>query len=256
MCFLIFFPIADSVRAGSVTVFRSSLAQILAQQRESHPNLDVPYVLVFLTSMVISTGGQQTEGIFRIAANDSIVNQLRSAIESEQYEAFASNSPHVYACLLKQWLRELEKPLIPPEMYKDCIDTARGITPSSSSSSAANGKAAAGTLSRTANASAAADSNDSSQTYEVLGQQCVQLVQKSAKLPAEHRRTLLFLVRFLRSFLTPEASERTKMSVRNLAIVFAPTVMLNPDRQSESILGNTDAEADFLMYLFDTLSDA
>ncbi len=37
------------------------------------------------------------------------------------YEVKAS-SPHVPACLLKEWLRELSSPLIPPDMYQPCVD--------------------------------------------------------------------------------------------------------------------------------------
>ena len=46
---------------------------------------------------------------------------LDMRLDRRSYTLEGVDDPHVSASLFKHWLRELVDPLIPPEMYNDCI---------------------------------------------------------------------------------------------------------------------------------------
>lgn len=50
--------------------------------------------------------------------------EQRVRIENGNYDATGITDPNVPASLLKYWLRDLEKPLIPTELYDECVKFA------------------------------------------------------------------------------------------------------------------------------------
>lgn len=81
----------------------------------------IPSILPKLFEMVKNYGGYQSQGIFRKAANQFDVDALKKRIETKGDYSVAKEDPHIPACLIKIWLRELDVPLIPPAIYEDCL---------------------------------------------------------------------------------------------------------------------------------------
>lgn len=50
-----------------------------------------------------------------------LVSELKLRIDKGYYTLDGFDDPHVLASLFKLWLRELTDPLVPDEMYNDCI---------------------------------------------------------------------------------------------------------------------------------------
>jgi len=73
---------------------------------------------------MLALGGLRAEGIFRIPGDSDSVSELKLRIDRGYYTTDGVNDPHVLASLLKLWLRELCDPLIPEEMYNECITSS------------------------------------------------------------------------------------------------------------------------------------
>ena len=67
----------------------------------------------------------KAEGIFRVPGDGDAVSELKLRIDKGYYTLDGFDDPHVLASLLKLWLRELADPLIPDEMYNDCIQDSK-----------------------------------------------------------------------------------------------------------------------------------
>eukprot|EP01130_Rhizamoeba_saxonica_P011677 TRINITY_DN485_c0_g1_i1.p1 TRINITY_DN485_c0_g1~~TRINITY_DN485_c0_g1_i1.p1 ORF type:complete len:399 (-),score=81.40 TRINITY_DN485_c0_g1_i1:37-1233(-) len=107
-------------------VFGSTLEEIMEIQEEFAPDEDIPLVLTALAQAVIDLDGEQTEGIFRVPGDAEQVTRLRICIENGEYEIPEDIvDAHIPASLLKLWMRELEKPIIPEEKYLDAIAAAQ-----------------------------------------------------------------------------------------------------------------------------------
>jgi hypothetical protein len=85
----------------------------------------VPIILPFLADGILALGGTKSEGIFRIPGDGDIVSELKIRIERGYYNLEGVDDPHVPASLLKLWLRELCDPLVPTELYNDCVACSR-----------------------------------------------------------------------------------------------------------------------------------
>ena len=109
-------------------VFGSSLEEVMEEQRERNPGLQIPGVLKVLTRAILDMGGQATEGIFRVPGDIDAVNMLKLALNQNQRLPELTD-PHVPGSALKLWFRELPEPVIPDEFYESCIgqfDNAAG----------------------------------------------------------------------------------------------------------------------------------
>jgi hypothetical protein len=76
--------------------------------------------------------GYQTEGIFRVPGDVGDMANLRIEIEHGDYSASKVSDAHVPGSLLKLWMRELEKPIVPTDMYDAAIDAAKADDPEKS----------------------------------------------------------------------------------------------------------------------------
>lgn len=84
----------------------------------------MPIVLPFLADGILALGGSKAEGIFRVPGDGDAVSELRLRIDRGYYTLDGVDDPHVLASLLKLWLRELLDPLVPEELYNDCVARA------------------------------------------------------------------------------------------------------------------------------------
>eukprot|EP00479_Gromia_sphaerica_P006919 TRINITY_DN2120_c0_g1_i1.p1 TRINITY_DN2120_c0_g1~~TRINITY_DN2120_c0_g1_i1.p1 ORF type:complete len:167 (+),score=10.71 TRINITY_DN2120_c0_g1_i1:467-967(+) len=84
----------------------------------------IPSILKTLTDALWSNEAHKCEGVFRIAADVSVVNTLRAAIEESPDFSAEIRAADQVADILKQWLRDMSIPLIPSSVYELCIETA------------------------------------------------------------------------------------------------------------------------------------
>jgi len=106
-------------------IFGSTLIEVMEIQKEFAPEEEMPLVLTRLCKKVLELNGHKTEGIFRVPGDTEQVAALRIRIENGQYDWDDIIDPHVPASLLKFWMRELEEPIIPGNLYDEAIDSAR-----------------------------------------------------------------------------------------------------------------------------------
>lgn len=142
-------------------VFGESLEAQVSTQSSRWPNRKLPWVLVGLCEAILRLQGARQEGIFRIAGDVDEMSGLKLYLDclcpaqcpsdapeqlvrlAEQWKrqtqrssSGRSNNPlnavadvapvdvHVFACLLKQWFRELPEPLWPRELYTQALEQA------------------------------------------------------------------------------------------------------------------------------------
>ncbi|KAJ3140392.1 hypothetical protein HK100_009942 [Physocladia obscura] len=70
----------------------------------------------------------QNRGYFCVPGDIDKVNELRIRLERGKYDVTGISDPHVASSLLKLWLREVAEPLIPADLYDDCINIRREAT--------------------------------------------------------------------------------------------------------------------------------
>ncbi|KAH9040844.1 hypothetical protein EDB84DRAFT_1576937 [Lactarius hengduanensis] len=63
----------------------------------------------------------QSQGIFRVPGDSDAVAALKTRLDRGSYTLEGVDDPHMPASLFKLWLSELVDPLVPSEMYDDCI---------------------------------------------------------------------------------------------------------------------------------------
>ena len=122
----------------SPSLFGTTLSELMSVQKTKCPKLCLPWIQTTLSEAVLRLNGAKTEGIFRVPGDLDEVNNLkvkydqlwcsRDVLSTEPNGAddfidLMANiqDPHLPASLLKLWYRELYEPLIPHEMYDECI---------------------------------------------------------------------------------------------------------------------------------------
>ncbi|KEP51455.1 Rho GTPase-activating-like protein [Rhizoctonia solani 123E] len=113
---------ADS--AFNPSTFGESLSAIMRLQERTYANSKVPIILPFLADGILALGGTKSEGIFRIPGDADEVSDLRVRIDKGFYNLEGIDDCNVPASLFKLWLRELQEPLIPSDMYNACIQAS------------------------------------------------------------------------------------------------------------------------------------
>ncbi|KAI0295862.1 hypothetical protein B0F90DRAFT_1749029 [Multifurca ochricompacta] len=107
--------------AFNPSTFGEPLDAVFRLQERTYPTQRVPIVLPFLADGVLALGGTKAEGIFRVPGDSDAVATLKMRLDCGSYTLEGVDDPHVPASLFKLWLRELVDPLVPSEMYNDCI---------------------------------------------------------------------------------------------------------------------------------------
>ncbi|OCF54784.1 hypothetical protein L486_07920 [Kwoniella mangroviensis CBS 10435] len=107
------------------SVYGESLDRIMDLQKRAYPTLKVPVILPFLADGILALGGLQAEGIFRVPGDGDSVNELKSRMDRGHYQLKGIDDPHVASSLFKLWLRELEDPIIPSNLYNDALSASK-----------------------------------------------------------------------------------------------------------------------------------
>ncbi|CAL1708316.1 unnamed protein product [Somion occarium] len=111
--------------AFNPSIFGETLDVIFRLQERTYHHLKVPIILPFLADGILALGGTKSEGIFRVPGDGDAVSDLKLRIDKGYYTLEGCDDPTVLASLLKLWLRELCDPLVPEELYNDCITNSR-----------------------------------------------------------------------------------------------------------------------------------
>lgn len=107
------------------STFGESLDAIIRLQERNYPHQQVPIILPFLADGILALGGTKAEGIFRVPGDNDAVSELKLRIDRGYYTLDGVDDPHVLASLMKLWLRELLDPLVPEEMYNECVASSK-----------------------------------------------------------------------------------------------------------------------------------
>jgi hypothetical protein len=188
--------------------FGETLEDIMEQQKkEEGSELEVPSILVFLSDSILKLNGSTTEGIFRVPGDVDSVSELRYQVEKKNFDLNGCTDPHVPASLLKLWLRELAEPLIPAFAYDECIEIGK---------------------------------KECDENVSVLALELIE------SLPEINRLVIDYMINFLKIIARPENQKYTKMTLANLAMVFAPNFLRCPSDNPQTIFENTKHEQAFI----------
>lgn len=182
-------------------VFGESLEKIMALQTCSSylKTLRLPWILTTLGEKLLETGGAETEGIFRCAADHDLLAQLKLEIDcvdfrkitdAKQVKSLLSNvqDPHVIAGLLKLFFRQLADPVFPSSIYETCLQ---------------NGQ-------------------DGSAACRIFNERLSNL----------NKDVVAYLIRLLQVLASSEKVAITKMDNSNLSMVWAPNLLRVPNQES------------------------
>ncbi|KAF8828813.1 hypothetical protein HHX47_DHR3000364 [Lentinula edodes] len=111
--------------AFNPSTFGESLDAIIRLQERNYPRQKVPIILPFLADGILALGGTKSEGIFRVPGDGDSVSELKLRIDRGYYNLEGADDPNVLASLMKLWLRELCEPLVPEEMYNECVTSSK-----------------------------------------------------------------------------------------------------------------------------------
>lgn len=111
--------------AFNPSTFGESLDGIIRLQERNYPHQKIPIILPFLADGILALGGTKAEGIFRVPGDNDSVSGLKLRIDRGYYTLDGVDDPHVLASLMKLWLRELCDPLVPEELYNECIQNSK-----------------------------------------------------------------------------------------------------------------------------------
>ncbi|XP_041425060.1 rho GTPase-activating protein 22 isoform X3 [Xenopus laevis] len=162
---------------------------VFGQRLEEAVNLETSHAPLVVEQCVdfIRENGLQEEGLFRLPGQATLVKELQDAFDSGAKPTFDKNTDvHTVASLLKLYLRELPEPVIPFSRYQDFLRCAH-------------------TLSR--------DQEEGTQEICIL----------IKGLPPVNYNLLKYICSFLDE--VQSHSDTNKMSVQNLATVFAPNIL-------------------------------
>lgn len=174
----------------------------------------LPWCLVLLCDALLLSGGQQTEGCFRLSGSSSEVARVRADLNRGIYSVTnaaqlrdAVTSPHTLATLLKQYCRSLSPSLVP----SDLADRIRGHAASAP------------------------------------------IVDALELLPPANRAAVTFLARFVQqNFLGASVVQQTKMGVDNLTLILGPCIF-GDHADAVGAVMHLNAEQDFVRRLLNEL---
>jgi len=210
------------------SVFRTTLKRCMElQSNHADPNvsgLGVPRIFSALLSRFRALHGENETGIFRLSVAKEELDALRSEVDSGNYAAIEqTTNAHLIACLLKDWLRLLEEPLIPTiPYYEQAIECVRQHPGSSSTSTVVDPKPISNVF---------------------------------HSLPQLNQRLLSELASLVRLISAPSNEEKNRMNVTNLSIVFAPSFLRNPSEDPLKLLENSKYETRFTEHLFRVIAE-
>ncbi|CAO1638013.1 unnamed protein product [Parajaminaea phylloscopi] len=178
--------------AFNPSVFGQTLEGVMKAQASSYPDMAIPVIVPFLGDALFLLEAPTTPGMFRVGGNVQKQIDLRLRIDRGHYSLAGLIEAHqdvlVIGSLLKTFFRDLAEPLVPQNMYEECVKAAAREDVSA----------------------------------------CTLLAGTSGPMPALNRRVLLYLVALLQRFSRPEVAKVTGVNSVALASIFSPTIFRSP----------------------------
>jgi len=208
-------------------LFNTTLPDIMQDQMKEYSDLklDVPRILDSLLNVILDRG-LQFEGIFRISVRGEDLASLRKQLEKGNYD-LKTTDPYAAAALLKAWMRDLTEPVIPAELYDECVAIGHQV-----------GQA------------------DEFSKLEVssfpLSKQFKSIVNR---LPDLNRKVIQRLLALIRMLTIPENVAKNKMTINNLSIVFAPCLLRGKSEDPMQLLRDSQPQCNFVSLLAKFESD-
>ena len=131
--------VMEAIERKFVGIFGESIDALLKLQSRRWPNRRLPWILTTLCEAILKMGGAGIEGIFRIAADTDELSFIKLVIDCINFDLLDDDGDilellnhntdepvdvHVFACLLKQWFRSLKDPIIPYDLYEECLESS------------------------------------------------------------------------------------------------------------------------------------
>mmetsp|Transcript_31388 Transcript_31388/g.61163 ORF Transcript_31388/g.61163 Transcript_31388/m.61163 type:complete len:649 (+) Transcript_31388:63-2009(+) len=205
--------------------FHCTVNHCMSVQTDSYPGLNVPAIVLYLIKNV-QEYGLKTEGIFRLTDEGKRLIELTEQLERGDYHTIPYTSPHVYAVMLKRWLRQLPTPCIPYVQYEDAIAIAREKRDQSAKDNSNEEKKA-----------------DTTEQTEADASLVLSIFEK---LPQTSQLILQHIAKLVHELIEPDHSETNRMTLNSLALLFSPCLMMSRSRSSS----NAKLEAAFVQLLF------
>lgn len=156
----------------------------------------IPSIVFRCLDFLMKTGGVYEEGIFRLSGSASTIRQFKDLFNKEfDLDIFESNlkpDMHTIAGLLKTYLRELPSPILGLETYNHLQKLVMNT-----------------------------------KSKEVLAKQFCEYMNNSSNMDSIHYDICYVMFKFLRQIIANSSSNR--MNLRNVCIVFVPTLNISLD---------------------------
>jgi len=217
-----------------------SLSSVSSTSNNPADTDSIPRFLPLIMSSIRSADGGhglEQEGIFRVSASaDQVRNWKKKLDEVGGSQLKMDDMPrdqlHLSCALLKEFLRSMTEPVIPTSNYSAAIAMAK----KHASSSAAGG-------------------NDISSPLTLTGAIRAEIHSWLSTLPTVNQRVLHALAHFMSEVVSERNVVSNRMSVENLAIVFAPCLLRNVSMDNAAeIMINSKFEVRFVAMLFRALA--
>ncbi|CDR46641.1 CYFA0S24e01772g1_1 [Cyberlindnera fabianii] len=178
---------------NKTTVFQNELTTVVSLSSHEMYGVAVPSIVFRCLSYLIDRSAVYEEGIFRLSGSSAMIKQLRSEFDQTHDVDFNALEPrpdiNTVAGLLKLWLRELPSNILTKDLYPRFKDCCGNIR----------------------------DPAQLAREYSKL----------AMELPRENIAVLYALFKFLNDVINNKDSN--KMNLRNLCIVFSPTLNIATD---------------------------
>eukprot|EP01102_Stenamoeba_stenopodia_P010047 TRINITY_DN2985_c0_g1_i1.p1 TRINITY_DN2985_c0_g1~~TRINITY_DN2985_c0_g1_i1.p1 ORF type:complete len:368 (-),score=83.36 TRINITY_DN2985_c0_g1_i1:124-1227(-) len=211
-------------------VFGVDLLNVLRRYSRNGESRTVPIILEKCIAYIEANGN--TEGIYRLSGSHGAIQKLKAAFnESEQQVDLDknenANDVHCVTGVLKLYFRELPNPLLTYELYDEFVAA----------------------VSTSSNESVSINVNSEEVTIDLSHIKA--LGNAVTNLPKGHYDTLKLLISHLRKILTYKA--KTNMSISNIAIVWAPTLMRALNASVVDDLSSTQTVMEVLLAAYESI---
>jgi len=101
-----------------------SIEDAMSITLDINPNGKVPLILPLLCQRIRDLDGFKTEGIFRKSPNKQRMIEIKKRLQGKNFQLKDEDDVHIFAALLKEWLRGLTDLIIPKTYYDYCCSMA------------------------------------------------------------------------------------------------------------------------------------
>jgi len=102
-----------------------SIEDAMSITLEINPHVKIPLIVPLLCGRIRDLNGFRTEGIFRKSPNKTEMMRMKKRLQAKNFMLNDCNDVHIFAALLKEWLRGMADLMIPKRYYDYCVSMAK-----------------------------------------------------------------------------------------------------------------------------------